>query len=488
MKKLKIKKCMTSFLMLAVMVVSIIGVIPKATVYADAKYNGTIKHSSHFNHSYSYTDSNGNETKVTYNLGSPDNNNIYLIEFSSSDYSDYLFASYGDFSGTVTYESDGSSTSKAISCSAFECGKYGRIYCTSPISDVPSSFPHLKYNLSELNELRDSGKLDLCGGENMEAHFCAKVCNYEGRYKDDAETVVEAGDGIPDGSTRNPIRDENIGYPKVENYDYLYSSPSSGGKLDKLYSSDYFKWTGKSTTGFNLINPSSEYKNVYIQCKVVSRLQYNDSFFGNGDWHNFENYGEEGWFDLIEPADKEFEVTYQKLTETLPKSFAETHNFKSQNFDFDYYFRIVYTRADDLKVIPTFYSGGWRRISVHSNGKHDENGEGENSSAIITDGDDTGGDWKTDKDSKDNGKNVDNGTSGGSDLDDAKDNANNKKNDSSSSGSLDIDSIKAFMNEVGNVPKAIGKLFSFLPSWVTTFIGFGFVVLVALIIIKVIRG
>ena len=35
MKKIKIKKCMTSFLMLAVMVVSIIGVMPRTTAYAD---------------------------------------------------------------------------------------------------------------------------------------------------------------------------------------------------------------------------------------------------------------------------------------------------------------------------------------------------------------------------------------------------------------------------------------------------------------------
>ena len=35
MKKLKIKKRLTSFLMLAVMVVSIIGVMPKTVAYAD---------------------------------------------------------------------------------------------------------------------------------------------------------------------------------------------------------------------------------------------------------------------------------------------------------------------------------------------------------------------------------------------------------------------------------------------------------------------
>ena len=293
---------------------------------------------------------------------------------------------------------------------------------------------------------------------------------------------------IPDGSSTKPIRDKSVGYPDIYDYKFLISSPSTDGEWDKLKNADYIKWKSKSTTGFNLTNPDSKYKNVYIQAKIVSRFQYNDSFWGNGEWHNYDNYGEEGYFDFINPSDKELTVSFQQLTELLPKTHAEKHYFKKYNFDYDYYFRIVYTRADDLKVIPTYYSGGWRRVSCHSNnGKHDENGEGKNSSAVITDGDDEGGKWKTDKDSKDNDKNIDNGTGEGSDLDDAKDDADNKKKNTSS-GSLDIDSVKGFMNEVGNVPKAIGKLFSFLPDWVTTFIGFGFVVLVALMIIKAVRG
>ena len=484
MKKLKIKKRMNSFLMLAVMVVSIVGVIPKTVAYADDVTGSKYKVKMYYNFTtdelkgiydtYSFLpDTSDVDAYAAYN---PTTGRYNVFFVSKNTFSvDRIEVDYKGNSSTATSSADNCLTCAPsleqgvmnYQCFGFEQYSVGGNFAHR----YSSTFGRTLVYTDDLSE--DDLIMIILGGKTNDSCY----------WEDGADTG-----SIPDGSTRNPIRDESIGYPKVENYNYLYSSPSSGGKLDKLYSSDYFKWTGKSTTGFNLINPSSEYKNVYIQCKVISRLQYNDSFFGNADWHNFENYGEVGWFDLIEPAEKEFEVTYQKLTETLPKSFSETHNFKSQNFDFDYYFRIVYTRADDLKVVPTYYSGGWRRISVHSNGKHDKNGEGENSSAIITDGDDTGGEWKTDKDSKDNGKNVDNGPSGGSDLDDAKDNANNKKNDSSSSGSLDIDSIKAFMNEVGNVPKAIGKLFSFLPSWVTTFIGFGFVVLVALIIIKVIRG
>lgn len=485
MKKLKIKKCMTSFLMLAVMVVSIIGVIPKTTAYAD-----------------------DTEELPDYDFRQNNlSNEAYFILFkwdSSCTGADSV-SFWNNEADTFCNARISTSPIQAKYTQYDYVGKYGggsKLDDTNEYASHSGTFEargvkyyYVWYEMTSTHGSRGyQVKNGICFGTKEKLYEKSETYIRDyilGKLPTTFTVIGNDGvdtDKVPDGSLDNPIRDENVGYPKVENYDYLYSSPSSGGKLDKLYSSDYFKWTGKSTTGFNLINPSSEYKKIYIQCKVVSRLQYNDSFFGNGEWHNFDNYGEEGWFNLIDPADKEFEVTYQKLTETLPKSFAETHNFKSQNFDFDYYFRIVYTRADDLKVIPTYYSGGWRRISVHSNGKHDENGEGENSSAIITDGDDTGGEWKTDKDSKDNGKNVDNGTSGGSDLDDAKDNANNKKNDSSSSGSLDIDSIKGFMTEVGNVPKAIGKLFSFLPDWVTTFIGFGFVVLVALIIIKAIRG
>lgn len=489
MKKIKIKKRLTSFLMLAVMVVSIIGVMPTAKVHASSFLSLETTELDDDGNPVIYK---GSTEHDVYQFQAPGHNDVHMIcVYSPYKFGTrliYIFISEdSDFNSVkVNRVSDNGDVAN------YSIDSHGTVSSTTKVYRyVYSEFNggHYDFKFNANTKITTSDEISSHGPEQAK-YVKYYVDNYV-NHGDEWTTLTNGSseaDNLPDGSTRTPIRDENIGYPKVGNYNYLYSSPSSGGKLDKLYSSDYFKWTGKSTTGFNLINPSSEYKNVYIQCKVVSRLQYNDSFFGNGDWHNFENYGEEGWFDFIEPAEKEFEVTYQKLTETLPKSFAETHNFKSQNFDFDYYFRIVYTRADDLKVIPTYYSGGWRRISVHSNGKHDENGEGENSSAIITDGDDNGGEWKTDKDSKDNGKNVDNGSSGGSDLDDAKDNANNKKNDSSSSGSLDIDSIKGFMDEVGNVPKAIGKLFSFLPDWVTTFIGFGFVVLVTLIIIKAIRG
>lgn len=491
MKKLMIKKRITSFLMLAVMVVSIIGVIPNTVVYADEALElpdydfrqNNLSNEEYF-HLFKWDSSCAGADSVSFWNNEADTFCNARISTSpiQAKYTDYVYV--GKYGG-------GSRLDKTDECTSysgtFEARGVKYYYVWYEMTSSHGSYGY-------------QAKKGICFGTKEKLY--GKSETYIRDYilgKLPTTFTVIGNDGVdtdklPDGSSTNPIRDKSVGYPDIYDYKFLISSPNKDddgdrGKWDKLYNADYIKWKSKSTTGFNLTAPDSKYKNVYIQAKIVSRFQYNDSFWGNGEWHNYDNYGEEGYFDFIDPSEKELTVTFQQMTELLPKTHAEKHNFKKYNIDYDYYFRIVYTRADDLKVIPTYYSGGWRRISCHSNnGKHDENGEGKNSSAIITDGDDDGGNWKTDEDSKDNDKNIDNGTANGSDIDDAKDHADNKKNDSSSSGSLDIDSIKAFMSEVGNVPKAIGKLFSFLPTWVTTFIGFGFVVLVALIIIKAIRG
>lgn len=485
MKKLKIKKHMTSFLMLAVMVVSIIGVIPKNIVHAGVDKDNFDGNSLIATTSVKddFTDGTGKHINVEYTIKGSDN--VYLISVDDI----YRLVSKESFTAErIATTDDGSPYSdKYVTVSSGNCKHYNYYYADIQILNKQTTRTGYATTYDKMKALADSNPNKY---DSIPSHFLGAFL-YDVSIM---EIFEEHKEGEPDGSSTNPIRDKSVGYPDIYDYNFLIASPSTHGddgehgEWDKLKNADYIKWKSKSTTGFNLIKPDRKYKNVYIQAKIVSRFQYNDSFWGNGEWHNYDNYGEEGYFDFINPSDKELTVTFQQLTELLPKTHAEKHHFKKYNFDYDYYFRIVYTRTDDLKVIPTYYSGGWRRISCHSNnGKHDENGEGKNSSAVITDGDDEGGKWKTDKDSKDNDKNIDNGTGEGSDLDDAKDNADNKKKDTSS-GSLDIDSVKGFMNEVGNVPKAIGKLFSFLPDWVTTFIGFGFVVLVALMIIKAVRG
>lgn len=497
MKKLKIKKRMSSFLMLAVMVVSIISLIPKTDAFAKVEYSGgQITRSSHFNHSYSFKDPNGTDTKVTYNLGTVDSNYLYLIEFAYNDYSDYVFASYGDFSGTVTYESDDDSSSRSISSTAVDCSKYGRIYITSPYTDIPSKFPHLKYKMSQLNELRDSGKLDLCGGENMYAHFCAKVCNYKGRYSGDMETIVECGDGIPDGTADNPYEDKEIGHLILTGQKGQDVLPENRD-TDAVSSYQVFKWKSKTDTGFSLTK--NKYAQTRIEAKVESRCviyKHMNSYYAKNNFtskkieednevkEKFKNFGESASISKVIPADSlEYVLSFDKIDELLPKTAKEWHNDLYVGHNYRVYFRVLCT--DSLTVIPdendnSWHSGGWSYVDFSLDGVVSGNGDGHF---------DENGEWVTD-DKKDDINN------GGRDTfvddDAAKDDRNNSsdwgRKDTNSDSGLDTSSIKGFMNQVGNVPKAIGKLFTFLPDWVTTFIAFGFVLLIALMIIKAIRG
>lgn len=486
MKKIKIKKCMTSFLMLAVMVVLIIGVIPKNIVHAGINKDDFDGNSLSATTSVKddFTDGSGKHINVEYIIKGSDD--VFLIIVDNV----YRLISKESFTvERIATTDDGSPYSDIyVTVSSDNCKHYDYYCANIQISNNQTLRTGYSTTYDKMKSLADSNPTKY---DSIPNHFLGAFL-YDVSIM---EIFEEHKEGEPDGSSTNPIRDENVGYPDIYDYQFLIVKPkpltghfdNTDGDYDKLKNADYFKWKSKSTTGFSLTSPSDEYKDVYIQTKIVSKFKYNDKFNGKGEWHNYDNYGEVGYIPFVSASEKKLSVSFQQLTETLPKTFMETHNFKYQYQDYDYYFRIVYTRADDLKVIPTYYSGGWRRVSLHSNnGKHDENGEGDNSSAVIEDGDDDGGEWKKDEDSKDNDKNIDNGTTDGNDLDDAADNADNKNN--SSSSGLNINNIKGFMNQVGNVPKAIGKLFTFLPDWVQQFIGFGFVVLVALMIIKAIRG
>lgn len=51
-----------------------------------------------------------------------------------------------------------------------------------------------------------------------------------------------------------------------------------------------------------------------------------------------------------------------------------------------------------------------------------------------------------------------------------------------------LGNVKSFINTIGEVPEFFSKIFSFLPDWCLTFIGFGFTIIVALGVYKMIRG
>lgn len=48
--------------------------------------------------------------------------------------------------------------------------------------------------------------------------------------------------------------------------------------------------------------------------------------------------------------------------------------------------------------------------------------------------------------------------------------------------------VKSFLNSIGYVPEFFTKIFSFLPDWCLTFVGFGFTIIVAIAVYKMVRG
>lgn len=51
-----------------------------------------------------------------------------------------------------------------------------------------------------------------------------------------------------------------------------------------------------------------------------------------------------------------------------------------------------------------------------------------------------------------------------------------------------ITNIETFLSQIGSIPRIVGVLFSFLPSWCIGFVGLGLGMLVTVLVIKVVRG
>lgn len=352
-------------------------------------------------------------------------------------------------------------------------------------------------------------------GGNGKANFSAYVIpttpsewnDYYNEYKKDTDilmqyvnkylanrdgfTYVSNGtdeyDNIPDGSQNNPYKKDNFGYPQIYNSTYIHNDPNNLETLDKLYSGQDFQWKKKTTTGFDLTN--NDYNYTYIECKVKANYQYNDKFSGKGSWHDFASYGEMGNLGKVRAESLSQYYTFQEFQEALPKTSNELpdHKMRAIKSSEVYYFRVVCMKTSSTVVIPDekdckYYAGPWRSVTVTKiNGK--------DGTSVVEDGEfDENGEWKKDDDSGDNGKDIDNGSAEGDDLSDASDKAHETINSNANKSTLDLDSAKAFINQVADVPKMIGDIFSFFPDWVKYTVELGFAFIFILIVYKLIRG
>lgn len=482
MKKLKIKKHMTSFLMLAVMVVSIIGVIPKTIAYADdteelPDYD--------FKQGNPYSD-------VSFNLFKWDSslNGCTAVSFWNADSKSVCIARIST-----------NSNINARYTEYYYVGKYGGgSQLDETNENVLSHSGEFTYNGTAYYyayyEMTGTGPYQIKSGpvykteESLYKKSDQYICDYiADRLPTSCTIIGDDGvdtDKVPDGSLDKSYHSDKlgtlVGMEKRYRSMVVMGNGDSSGVVDER--THVFGWNKKTSTGFNLCS-NGDFDTVQVYCYIkLYDVGKKNWITGNKQEIKSDKFDKLFYVSKGNASELEMKVKQTHVwNDILGKEVKEIGDSLKANdllhnldYKYDFYFQIVGCKDG------TYYSGDY--VHLHSDG----------SAAEITGGkyDVTSNTAKIDS----NGKVTDNddsetgtGVSGtGDNYEDAKNNADDIANKKDDDSKLDISNIKSFMNQVGNVPKAIGKLFTFLPDWVTAFIAFGFVLLITLMIIKAIRG
>lgn len=305
-------------------------------------------------------------------------------------------------------------------------------------------------------------------------------------------TGVKSDGMIIGGSDTKPtaVTNESIGYLQNVKLNRSFITPIKGNNIfettnyqiytDMIYN---MKWNGsKTSTNYDL---SSSYVQIYAKAEY-RKDEYADisatDFIELGDYVKASKGKTD--FSFMELFEKAFNCKSSYLSD-FPLAAASYKDGKLQacsvtpNIKFKFYIR-AYKGTD---------KGPW--LCVTEKGSHMSN-------EFVNSGDDvpynvSSGDLGADgKFSPDGNVNEDGkGTTGtGKDKDDsvADTNANDKIQSKHESSNTTFDRLEDFVSGIGDVPKIIADIFSFLPSWCLDVIGIGFALLMILIVVKFIRG
>lgn len=305
-------------------------------------------------------------------------------------------------------------------------------------------------------------------------------------------TGVKSDGMVIGGSDTKPtaVTNESIGYLQNVKLNRSFITPIKGNNIfettnyqiytDMIYN---MKWNGsKTSTNYDL---SSSYVQIYAKAEY-RKDEYADisatDFIELGDYVKASKGKTD--FSFMELFEKAFNCKSSYLSD-FPLAAASYKDGKLQacsvtpNIKFKFYIR-AYKGTD---------KGPW--LCVTEKGSHMSN-------EFVNSGDDvpynvSSGDLGADgKFSPDGNVNEDGkGTTGtGQDKDDsvADTNANDKIQSKHESSNTTFDRLEDFVSGIGDVPKIIADIFSFLPSWCLDVIGIGFALLMILIVVKFIRG
>lgn len=181
------------------------------------------------------------------------------------------------------------------------------------------------------------------------------------------------------------------------------------------------------------------------------------------------------WIDWKSANDK---VEANKTSDAhKPNAFEKMTTYANYQYEPIWYLRIV---SQDNKY------GAWVKLYNSTNkGKYRSETVDDDDNAVP----DSGGGYNKPKDTSEI-------TGTGDTPEDAKNNVpkaeekqdNDDLNDSANGNNSTFDKLEQFTKGIGDVPKMIANIFSFLPSWCLDVVAIGFALLIVLLVVKFIRG
>lgn len=278
-------------------------------------------------------------------------------------------------------------------------------------------------------------------------------------------------DGLA-GSQDNPILDSDIGTLVLKKSKCYWVGD---GSMDV---SQRVRWANKTDTDFSLTN--NKYAITRIEVKIGNRVTYFGDVEHHGKGKKVDNFGEVYPFKYVIATDNPHDFSFKDML-SASKTDLTKYNAAMLEHEYDLYFRVVCGTAYGTSA--EWHCGKWTRYRVTDDPKQD--GKNESDNGHFNDN----GEWEKDKDTD-----VDSGGIGNvDDKDDLEDDFNHFKDSENwkdwlNKEGLDLDSAKAFIDQVADVPKMIGDLFSFFPDWVKYSFALGFGLIPVIIVIKFLRG
>ena len=298
-----------------------------------------------------------------------------------------------------------------------------------------------------------------------------------GKLPDDVTDITTTCNSSTDESTwsgtaDNPIFENDIGTLVLKKSKCYWVGD---GSMDV---SQRVQWANKTDTDFSLTN--NKYAITRIEVKIGNRVTYFGDVEHHGIGKKVDNFGKVYPFKYVIATDNPHDFSFKDML-SASKTDLTKYNAAMLEHEYDLYFRVVCGTAYGTSA--KWHCGNWTRYRVTDDPKQD--GKNESDNGHFNDN----GEWEKDKDTD-----VDSGGIGNvDDKDDLEDDFNHFKDSENwkdwlNKEGLDLDSAKAFINQVADVPKMIGDLFSFFPDWVKYSFALGFALIPLIIVIKFLRG